>query len=170
MQKSTLYSIILFVSSLLTLIGSGVAAYFLLVPEHRDVITVQMEQLVEEETDQTVSFTALSLYPGAECTYTLELMGDTDAVYDLLVSFTDEGSSLTEYLHARLALEGRVLCDEPLSVLLADGWALPLSVTAHGEVLPLTVTYYIPYEIGNEAQGAEASFLLSLRVEHGDLS
>ena len=100
MQKSTLYSIILLISSLLTLIGSGVAAYFLLVPEHRDVITVQMEQLVEEETDQTVSFTALSLYPGAECTYTLELVGDPDTVYDLLVSFTDEDSTLTEYLHA----------------------------------------------------------------------
>ena len=104
MQKSTLYSIILLISSLLTLIGSGVAAYFLLVPEHRDVITVQMEQLVEEETDRTVSFTALSLYPGAECTYTPELVGDPDAVYDLLVSFTDEDSALTEYLHARLAL------------------------------------------------------------------
>ena len=104
LQKSTLYSIILFFSSLFTLVGSGVAVYFLLVPEHRDVITVQMEQLVEEETDRTVSFTALSLYPGAECTYTLELVGDTDAVYDLLVSFTDEDSALTEYLHARLAL------------------------------------------------------------------
>lgn len=170
MQKSTLYSIILLISSLLTLIGSGVAAYFLLVPEHRDVITVQMEQLVEEESDRTVSFTALSLYPGAECTYTLELVGDPDTVYDLLVSFTDEDSTKTEYLHARLALGEQMLCDEPMSVLLADGRTLPLSVTGSGEPILFTVTYYIPYEIGNEAQGAEASFLLSLRVEHGDLS
>ncbi len=170
MQKSTLYSIILFFSSLFTLIGSGVAAYFLLVPEHRDVITVQMEHLVEEETDQTISFTALSLYPGAECTYTLELVGEAGTVYDLFISFTDEGSSLTEYLYARLVLDGSVLCNEPLSTLLSDGWMSSLTVTARGETLPLTVTYYIPYEIGNEAQGAEASFLLSLRAEHGDPS
>ena len=63
-----------------------------------------------------------------------------------------------------------MLCDEPMSVLLADGRTLPLSVTGSGEPILFTVTYYIPYEIGNEAQGAEASFLLSLRVAHGDLS
>ncbi len=155
-KRNKIANAILIVMSVLILVGVGLTAYFLIAD--KNVIKVS----VDPEQTQSVSFENLSLRPGESCEYTLVLSCEYDDEYRILFDFVegDGVQTLKNYAYVRIEDNGRTVCDE----LLSDAFEREdIGLGANfgdGAKYNLTVTFYIPDHIGNEAQNAEADFTL----------
>lgn len=154
--KKKITNITLVVMSIMILIGVGLTIYFLHAGKH--VLQINIEQGKTE----TVWFEDLCLRPGEQASYTLLLNSRYEDAYQLLLHFEDEDPALTlkQYTYVRIERDGEVLCDARLAELFAQE-ALRVTVDVTDQAKQeLTVTYYMPEEIGNEAQNATAAFQL----------
>ena len=145
----------LIVLSILILIGVAIMIWYSATKDEKNVIEVRLRSGVT----QSVTFDDLTLIPGEQRDYTLALKSDGAKTCNLLIEFA-ELQDLTLKYYARVKLEsgGTVICDK----LLADAFkSEPMMLAVDftdDKNTELKVTYYIPIEVGNEAQNAEAVF------------
>lgn len=154
-------NVILIVLSALILIGVILTVY--LMTADKNIIKVS----IDSEEAQEINFTDLELRPGESCEYTLIFRDTLNARYLVELDFRDCEPTYTLKDYARLRIEhgGEVLCDDSLSSVFA-GEALKLTVDfSEDKKNEFKIIYYMPEDVGNEAQNAEADFTLFVTAD-----
>ena len=153
MKKTGFMRWILLVGSIMILIGVALMYWMLMTEEDRTVIDVDLE--VRRD------FKELCLIPGEEVAYTIKLNNNKGSKYDLHLDFVEEEDrALKKYARVKIESAGEVVYDE----LLADAFQAPdvifpisFKESSNNE---FTIVYYLPIDIGNEAENAMATFYL----------
>ena len=123
--------------------------------------SLQMELNRDGTSQKTLEITESDFVPGEERTYELKLVG-SEGAYDFTLSFRQkESGTLQNYLYVTVKA-GDVQQKKSLRELLAGE---TLRFRSDADVLVLT--YSMPKEVGNEAQGAVASFDLTITAARG---
>ena len=164
MPKSNLMRIILIAGSVLIIVGVSLMGWMLATEDERGVIEVKLE---EGKTESLV-FEDLSLVPGEECEYTVQLKKTSASKYDLELDFVDidDEKTLKNYVRVKIVIDSEVISDQ----LLADAFenekiVLPVDFK-EGENTELKIVYYLPLDVGNEAKNSEAVFELLLTASN----
>ena len=164
MPKSNLMRIILIAGSVLIIVGVSLMGWMLATEDERGVIEVKLE---EGKTESLV-FEDLSLVPGEECEYTVQLKKTSTSKYDLELDFVDidDEKTLKNYVRVKIVIDSEVIFDQ----LLADAFenekiVLPVDFKK-GENTELKIVYYLPLDVGNEAKNSEAVFELLLTASN----
>ncbi len=165
MTKIKLMRIALIALGVLLLSGTVFVVYKSVSASKNNVISVD----IKDEGETSVFFEDLCMIPGETSEYTVTLGNKGAKNYDVSVSFRENGekkNSLKNYAFVRIEVDGRIVCDERLSTLL-EGEDIVLSVSLSGEdTEDVKITYYLPRETGNEAQGTEVSFELLITASN----
>lgn len=162
MTKRMFMNIILIAICVFILVGAGLTGYLLNVD--KSVIKVS----VIPNEPQAVTFEQLSLVPGESCEYTLLLSSEYAEKYQLILKSEDQNLShtLKNYACVRMEKEGQVLCDELLaSALVSEDMVLTVDFSDR-EKNEIKIIYYMPEDVGNEAQNAEADFKLLITAQN----
>lgn len=160
MTKNLLTRIALIACSVLILTGASLSAYFLISADQKQIVKVEIEDS-SVENGVLVPFEKLGLAPGENCGYTLVVDVKDTSQYDLTLAFYEKADgALADYARVRIEVNKEVLRDQLLSELFEDN-VLTLHVDLRGKKRErVKITYYLPAEIGNEAQETEAFFEL----------
>ena len=155
MSKSGWMRVILIAGSVLILVGVSLMIWMIQTEEERNVIEVRLE----DGKTKSVHFDGLGLVPGDSCEYTIVLEAQSSKKYDLKLEFVETEEKTLKY-YARVAiLSGEELLYDELLVTAFEGDAIVLPVDFTEDMnTELTVVYYLPVTVGNEAKKAEAVF------------
>ena len=149
--------------SILIIIGVVIMGFMLDAYNRVNSITVD----IETGETQLVKFDRIGLVPGESCEYTIKFKGGEDL--DLSLAFAEgEEKSLKNFAFVKIIAGDVVILDE----LLADVFEheeITLSVNFNEKRnTEITIIYYLPIEVGNEAKNAEADFDLVIRADQAD--
>ncbi len=164
MPKSKLMRIILIAGSALIIVGVSLMGWMLATEDERGVIEVKLE----EGKTESRAFEDLALVPGEECEYIIQLEKTSASKYDLELDFvdTDNEKTLKNYARVKILANGEVITDELLADIFEnEKIVLPVDFD-EGKNTELKVVYYLPLDVGNEAQNAEAIFELLLTASN----
>lgn len=154
--KKKITDLALITMSLLILLGAALIVY--LRNAEKNVIKLS---IAPEETE-SIRFEHLGLRPGESCEYTILLSSEYASDYLLTLRFSDQDPTLTlkQFTYVRMEKDGIVLCDTRLSELFAqEAITVPISF-ADDAKNEMRIIYYMPEDVGNEAQNAQADFKL----------
>lgn len=163
MTGKNLKRIILTVGSLMIIVGVSLMGWMLANENDQGVIDVKLE----DGQTESLSFEHLTLIPGQECEYVIQLEKTSENTYNLELDFVElEEKTLKNYARVKIVAGDEIVCDE----LLADAFendaiVLPVDYAA-GQNTELKIVYYLPSEVGNEAKKAEAIFELLLTASN----
>lgn len=126
-----------------------------------------IEFSVKDGASHSVDFGDIELNPGDKTEYTVNMKAKVGGDYNISFVFTEKATenSMAEYVTVKIENRGEVVCDAALSSLMRDGLTLPLSLKSD-ELDALTITYYLPGTVGNEAQGKDINFSLTITSNH----
>ena len=126
--------------------------------------SIQVE--VEDGEASVVEFEKLGLLPGQSVEYTLYLSSSDGPTKTVHFDFHETADSpLADYVYVKMLFEGEEICDALLADVMTD---LPIAFEtdlSSGDQREVTVIYYMPEEVGNEAEGAEAWFDLYITAQ-----
>ena len=160
-RKIILWVGIIFMSAM-TLIGVVIIGVSKTVQPENGTVEVN----VENGKTTTIEFEDLCLLPGEQSEYTVKLNRRSDKAYQLTLKFNQgEESGLAEYAYVRIERYGKVIYDELLKNAFAQE-PMVLDIDLSQETQDLTVVYYLPLEVGNEAQKAVAEFSLQITASN----
>lgn len=153
--------LLLVIGALLIFIGIILMTRMLLIKDSQSHIKVYLSDGVT----RIVEFDSLSLVPGDSCLYYVKLKSTHSRSYKLKIHFSEtEENTLKNFARVKILSGDKVVCDELLATAFAQGgWVLPVDFKTK-ENTELTVIYYLPIDVGNEAKNAEATFELLLQV------
>lgn len=170
MSRRRLLQIIVSAASVLIVVGVILMGVIMNTEEDRSVIHVDLDKGEENSTEQKVDFESLALLPGESCEYTLVLEGEESDRYDVTLSLyenqAEKNHTLKNFVFLRIESGENVVCDMLLrDVYASEGFTLPVDQTT-GENTELRFVYYLPADVGNEAQNAEAFFGLKITASN----
>lgn len=159
MKKLKLMRIIL-----LVICGLLLISVFLVMWMHREgELENVIEVRIREESVETVEFETLCLIPGEQCTYTISLTSEEAKKFDLTLDFVEtEEKTLKNFAFVRIEFNEQVIYDKLLAEAFEDTEILLPVEFKQNSNTELVVIYYLPEEVGNEAQNAEAIFELQI--------
>lgn len=113
------------------------------------------------ETSKTLKADLTGFYPGSEREYAITLTGEFAENYEITLNFRNDKHSgeLENYLTVTITTKN-VTIQKQLKELL-DGEEIELGNDAN----EITITYVMPEDTGNEAQGATADFYIDLTAK-----
>ena len=163
MTKNSFSRIVLIFSSVLIIAGVSLLAWVQATSENRNVINVR----VQEGKTESFEFDNLNLIPGESCEYVINLKRDSMKKYDLSLDFVEIGNkSLKNFAYVKIISNGDVVCDKLLATVFEDqDVVLPVDFN-EGKNTEITIVYYLPIDVGNEAKNAEAAFELLLTASN----
>ena len=164
MPKGDTIRVTLLISgSILIIIGVILMGWMWANLNNHDVIEVNLADGVT----YPVLFEDLSLVPGDERSYDISLRSTSAKNCDLTLDFVElEDKTLKNYLRVKVTVGNDKICDALLAEVLAgDAFVLPVDFTGNKNT-KLTVTYYLPEAIGNEAKNAGAVFELQITANN----
>jgi hypothetical protein len=154
-RRKVLPWIVMVLSSVLILIGVAIMAYFLCVSDSEG----SFELNLTANGKKKVEFDELFLIPGEQREYTISLRSDLDGQYTLAFDPVEEGDkTLKYYARVKMEIDGEVICDKLLTDFFDDDPILLQCYLTNDEAYDVKFTYYMPIEIGNEAENASADF------------
>ena len=159
MTKKPILKILLVAECALIIVGILFLIWMLNAERDRNYIEIYLS---EGETE-SVGFEELCLVPGQSCQYKVVLKTDDIKQFQLSIDFEQvKESPLKDYAYVRITSNDEVVTDMLLSnAFESDSIHLAVDFTQNVNT-ELTVIYYLPLEVGNEAKGAEAFFNLLL--------
>ena len=144
------------------LVGAGFATYFLFNSD-RDSNVHDINLQIGGK--HAVEFSELDLIPGESVEYDVNLHSEMNVEAFVTLEFKrideiPEGvAKLEDYAYARIMLGDEVLCESLISELLNNETRVTFECAiGTDDHCNLKIMYYMPSEVGNEAQNAEASF------------
>ena len=159
MTKSVLMRVLLIIGAVLIVVGIALVGWLNATSEDRNVIKVQ---LVTGET-QDIQFESLRLVPGQSCEYVIKFGHEKTDTFDVKFNFVEqEEKTLKNFARVKLLSGDETLLDELLATVFEnDEFVVPVDMKnrINSEI---TVVYYLPIDVGNEAKNAEAIFQLLL--------
>lgn len=158
-MKKKLYIILILVSVITAF--TGVIIWGVL-QEQQTELTENTVIEVSGETKKTVKAELVGFYPSSKQTYTITLAGETSQDYLVTINFRDDNKSggLENYLIVTITTK-EVTIEKPLKEFL-KGEKVELGKNAN----EITITYAMPEDTGNEAQGTTADFYIDLTAEN----
>ena len=106
----------------------------------------------------------LQLHPNESKSYSIEVAPEFGGDYEISINYQEiKDGGLKEFETVSFSVDGKQVQSSSLKSLL-DGKSsiVILQNFSEDKPLKLTVTYIMPYEVGNEAQGAYADFDVTL--------
>ena len=162
MSKSVFMRALLVGLSLFISVGVALMAYMIMDSFNTEVMRVDLDA-----GGGTVEFENLCLIPGESCEYTVSLESDMASECSLTLDFDEiEEKDLKNYAYARLELNGEVVRDQLLKTLIESGDVVLDADFTESDKIELKIVYYLPAEVGNEAQNAEALFNLKITADN----
>lgn len=162
-MKNTIFKRILMIPmSVLIIVGVIIISWMNNAANRINSITVNME----DSEVQLVKFERIGLIPGETCEYKIKIKNNRDFVMhlDFVEVETPETKDLDEFAFVKIVSNGETICDDLLSdVFKMDGFVLPVDISEKINT-ELTIIYYLPIDVGNEAKNAEADFDLLIKV------
>lgn len=159
MVKKEAYITFLALFGALILLCGCVLVYIAAESNYGNIIDIN----IEDGECEKVEFKKIFILPGESCSYMLRLNMKAHGKYSLHLDFDMVDShNLEKYVNVKVLVDGRTLCDTPLSELLSeDNRGIDYLMSSW---LPenVEIVYYIPEEVGNEAQGAYTTFDLNV--------
>ena len=140
---------------ILAIIIGIILIYTLYQKDDRDVIRIN----VDHEESKTISFENLAMVPGEETGYTFTFDQVDIADYDVVLQFKKTEKTVPcDFIYVRISIDGEILHDKSLGELL-DKDPIFFHVTPiKDRSREVNVVYYIPLDVGNEAQDVEVYF------------
>lgn len=162
-KKGMLMRGILIASSAFIIIGIALMGWIMTTEEERNNIEV----VLSDGKTQAIEFNDLALIPGSECEYKIKLKNTNAKEYELKLDFVEiEEKVLKNFACVKILSNGAVICDELLATAFEnDSIVLPVNFNT-GTNTELTIVYYLPLDVGNEAKNAEAVFELRLTASN----
>ena len=163
MAKRAFMRIVLVISSILIIIGILLMVQDMTSSDEVDEIEVRVNNNMAE----TLEFKDLALIPGESCEYTIKLKGAATRQYILSLDFVEKGDqSLKDFAYVKMISGDEVIYDK----LLADAFedddiAFDVDFSEYRNT-ELTIVYYLPMDVGNEAKNAEAIFNLEISAKY----
>ncbi len=159
MSKSSFMRVIMVAGSVLIIIGVTLMVWMLATEADRNVIKV----VIADGETQSIEFESLSLVPGGECEYKVVLKNDNGNKYDLSLDFVEiEEKTLKNFARVKILSGDGVVYDDLLATTFEnENIVLPIDFSEDKNT-ELTIVYYLPVDVGNEAKNAEATFELLL--------
>ena len=163
MPKNTYYKIALITAAALVLFALLLAGHVWASSRNRSFIKVYLE----DGKTESVEFESLAMLPGDSLEYKIKLKSNGVKRCDLLMRFVEtEEKDLKKFAYVKILAEDRLICDERMDTVF-EGKEMVLPVDFdEGENTELTVIYYLPLEVGNEAKNAEAIFELQMTAKN----
>lgn len=154
--RKKITNIALIVMCVVILLGVALTIYFLTADKH--IIKVS----IEPDETKAIRFEELYLRPSESCEYTLSFSSEYAQEYRLTLRFEDQNTDLTlkDYAYVRMEKDGEVLCDTRLSEIFKQQTVKIAVDFTDGKTNDVRIIYYMPEDVGNEAQNAEADFTL----------
>lgn len=166
MIKSNFMRIMMIASSLLIIVGVGLMYHEVTHPSDEEVINVH----IEEGSIETIEFAQLSLVPGATADYLVRIKSEMAEHCELVMSFKETGESpLKNFAYVRIISGNNVLYDDLLATAFEEEQIVFNVDFDKNHNTELTVEYYMPIEIGNEAKNAEAFFELHISASNEEV-
>lgn len=166
MTKNIFVRCALVFTSLVALVGVVLTIYVFTRDDDRTVIKMD----IADGSTESLAFEHLAMIPGEELEYVLSLDSEINEVYDVTLEFTEtettEDQRLKQFAFVRIEYGNEVICDKLLSAILEDD-PIHIPIDLSGiKRQKLTIFYYMPIDVGNEAMGAEAFFDLTLTASN----
>ena len=153
--KDIIISIVIGVM-LAVIIGEGLVLYKI-IDLGKDDHSIGVE--IADGESGVVSFEHLGLVPGEQIEYTLIVTSNEGPTYAVDFDFREtEDSPLSDYVYVRMLLGEEELCNALLADLMDSGAISRELKIKESDSCELTIIYYMPEEVGNEAENAEAHF------------
>ena len=161
MKKSTFYALLL-AASLGTIGGLALSAY-LFDDNNKHVRNIRINASQDPVSDK-LQFNNLSLYPGDQTTYTMNVFFEMSGAYDAKLVFTEkEDGKLKNYVSTTLTADGKIVYEGSLNALLGTTQWFELT-PQKDETVTISLVYEMPLDVKNEAQGTYATFDAELTV------
>ena len=126
---------------------------------------VAVMSIIVENAEAVEKINAL-LHESSE--YIIRIEGTTG--YDLSLDFIEkpdtEKMTLKKYAYVKVIANEEILCDKLLSAAFESDEILLHIEPTTGEKTEVSVIFYLPINIGNEAEGAEADFDLLIKASN----
>lgn len=121
---------------------------------------------IENGESEVVEFEKFGLVPGESTEYTLYLSTNDGPTKHVTLEFSEqEDSPLKEFVRVKVLVNDEETCDELLADLL-DGQKITCAGDlSSAEEFKITIIYYMPTEVGNEAANTEAWFNLYITAQ-----
>lgn len=166
MTKRWIMRVALITLGVAILVSIALMAWRIATDGDDNVINVRLD----DGKTEVVEFSDLCLIPGESCEYFIHFDVGNIKKYDLTLDFveTEENEKKTLKNFARIKIESgeQVICDELLASVI-DGECITLPVDIkENQNTKIKISYYLPEDIGNEAQNAEAVFELHLTASN----
>ena len=163
MTKSSFMRIILISASVLIIVGVALMGFVLATSDDRNVMNI----CLEEGKTESVEFENLCLLPGQSCEYVIKLKRDSAKEYDLSFDFVEtEEKALKNFARVKIISNGELIYDELLAKAFeSQNVVLPVDFNDDKNT-EITIVYYLPIDVGNEAKNAEAAFELLLTASN----
>lgn len=121
---------------------------------------------IENGETEVLEFEKLGLIPGESVEYNFYLNTNDGATHNVKFEFSEtDDSPLKDFVRVKLLVNDEEMCDELLADLLGgEDIVVQGDITATDEY-KVTIVYYMPEEVGNEAANAEAWFNLYITAQ-----
>ena len=121
---------------------------------------------IENGETEVLEFEHFGLVPGESTQYNLYLSTDDGPTKHVTLEFAEaEDSPLADFVRVKVLVNDEEACDELLADLLSgQEITCNADLSSIGE-LKITIVYYMPDSVGNEAENAEASFNLYITAQ-----
>lgn len=157
-KKILIMRIGLVVLSLFIITGVVLMASTMAENNRKNTISIRLEEGKTEELE----FEDLCLIPGESTEYVVKIRNYTTDNYDLKLDFIEtEERTLKNYLRVKIEADGKQVCDELLCTVFDKDLNIPID-SREKKTVELHILYYLPYEVGNEAEETEALFKLEI--------
>jgi hypothetical protein len=114
---------------------------------------------------EIVEFEKFGLIPGESTEYTLYLSTSDGSTSHVTMEFSEQDDSpLGDFVRVKILVNDEELCDELLADLFG-GNDVTISGDISSDEFKVTLVYYMPEEVGNEAENAEAWFNVNITAQ-----
>ena len=157
--KKEAWRIFLVLFGALVLLSGCILVYIVTESNYGNIIDID----IEDGECEKIEFNRFHILPGESCSYVLRLNMKAAGDYALNLDFERVSShNLEKYLNVKILVGGRTLCDIPLFELFSEESRGIKYLMSSGLPESIKIIYYIPEEVGNEAQGAYTTFNLNI--------
>lgn len=157
MTKKKLMQIGVIVLSIMILIGIALSIYLHTASKRKNIININ----IDGNETKNVEFKNLSMVPGEKIEYIINLKSEVVKECKVTLRFQEiEEQNLKNYVYVQIETNDEKISEQLLKNLLEDKEiVIPVDFTKEKKK-EIKISYYLPEEVGNEAQNAEASFEL----------
>ena len=156
-MKKKAIMIVLIVAAIVMILGS---VFLFIHISSRDNLNYDIHINSQGEAEKVLSIQALNLAPGQTRQYTLNLLSQSAKEYRIRLNFIPKGSGTLQNFITVEIKAGDVAVTRPLHELF-DGTTVDIDSRGADKIF---INYIMPENVGNEAQGAQASFDIRLTV------